>query len=147
MPNTPTHDWACVIVSTGIVTVAIATQQADILFVAAGGISGLLFSPDWDWDGYNSYGKWISGKVARRWKYLPPLYWLICLYAWVVPHRSWISHQFIYPTIIRVMWLLFPIGLFFFYPRVMSFWLLGLIIADTTHFLLDIIVTKFRRTF
>jgi hypothetical protein len=112
------------------------TKQPGLYIMATGSLSGLLFSPDWDYN-LDLPEKIVFGRVLRRFRHIPLYYQYLCLYALIFPHRSFFSHFPIISTLIRVTWAIFPLVLLWYLPVHTILWLIGLILADTVHYLLD----------
>jgi len=117
------------------------------LFAVSGGMAmGTLIHPDWD------YAE-ARGVLAE----LGPIKYLVKPYGLLIPHRHWLSHLPVVGTIGRVLYIMFPLFILgFAFPsgnptlgvlRNRYFWFafLGLSIADTIHFALDMAQTGFKR--
>lgn len=153
MPSTKTHDGTCLALATTQLVLGY-TLHPYFYLSAAGSFLGLLISPDWDWIGYivvnpeteqsrlttnlaslddlELIAHPVIGKVARRWpKFIHPY---LLFYAAHFEHRG-ISHSPI-GTLIRLLWLIWPIPLVYFIPLTIYVWI-GLFVADLGHILLD----------
>ena len=95
MPNAVTHDIITLVTGAALAPVALNSNWPDMgpanAAILAGSylVSGLLFSPDLD----------TQSTPYRRWGILRGL-WLP--YRYLVPHRSWISHSFLFGPLIRI---------------------------------------------
>jgi uncharacterized metal-binding protein len=158
MSDTLTHDLVCAGTGLFLVTGYVVTKQHYLLPASLGAFSGLLMSPDWDWDGWLVNGndktyivsgrktsqfemrkKRVYGKVIRRWPYLIQK-WLQ-VYALVFNHRKGnkhgLSHTFLLGTLIRCIWLIFPLIVAYFFPIIMLSWFVGLLVVDSLHIFMD----------
>ena len=169
MPNTPTHDLVTIVQATGLAGIGLVTMEPWLAPVALGALSGLLFSPDWDWDGLlvenrhshrrriiTNKSRWgmednerverrIYGKVIRRWP--SPIRQWLQVYALIFSHRG-VSHAPIVSTMMRVLWVGLPAlpiaALMIGWTRFVVWfvlWFIGLCIADMTHIVLDKVVS------
>jgi uncharacterized metal-binding protein len=162
IPQTKYHDVVSITISAGLLIASGAFGIPCLLISTAGALSGLLISPDWDWRGFvvedkqdgrryvistrNSIKEYeriirpVYGKVIRRWSGTGILYKWLTLYPQIFAHRRagkrGLSHSVI-GTLIRVMWLIFPVGVAFIAPDVFGWWLAGLFVADMVHLFLD----------
>jgi uncharacterized metal-binding protein len=158
MPDTPTHDKATLVAGVTVGLIGIVVKEPLLIPATIGCLSGLLISPDWDWDGWLVHGeektyivsnrkvtyseskiRRVYGKVIRRWpKVIQP--WLRA-YALTFSHRKGrvkgLSHTPILGTILRCCWLVFPLILLWFFPEVTIYWFSGLLLVDSFHLLLD----------
>jgi uncharacterized metal-binding protein len=161
MPSTPIHDFSSVSLGVVIGALAIALKQPIILATAAGAMMGVMFSPDWDWDGTviedkksrrrqvltearagrgERNVKRVFGKVVRRW---PPIIeqWLY-LYAIIFSHRG-LSHSYLVGTLTRILWLFFLYliaGALLYAANwlvLLPLFILGQWLADALHVTLD----------
>jgi uncharacterized metal-binding protein len=122
MPDSQTHD--VLTVATGAAFAAPVFWLAGRMGLAGGEAltvgaafltahlaSGMLLSPDLDFDKSDLWGRsrgraW-SNRVLRRWG---PIGIIWYPYARLLPHRSWISHGYVIGGIIRLAYLLSCIG-------------------------------------
>ena len=143
MPDGKTHAVLTVATSSLLFITATNYLHAPLdvsLILTSGALSGLALTPDLD-QAESRHGFWHL------------LWWP---YGKLFKHRSTLSHFPIISTIVRLIYA-FGLPLFLLwwnYPiENWSHWnyifyaILGLMAADTTHFLADIITTKIKRTF
>jgi uncharacterized metal-binding protein len=137
MPGKKTHDSFCIslgeILLAGGVYTCIALPYCFLL--GAGAITGIFLSPDLD----------VADKFRFGWW---KVYWYP--YSKVIPHRHWLSHMPVVGTIIRLFYmlpLLAPVFLFIPVNKMNWWWLIGLMISDICHWLLDITTTRIKRRF
>lgn len=161
MPGTPVHDTSCILLASAQIGIAVLLQEPLFIFSAIGSFNGLLYSPDWDWDGqlvsnkgYTSIvsGRNLSqtehsirrvfGKVSKRWP--EPLRSWLKVYALIFSHRKGkrigLSHTPFIGTLIRLFWLPFPFLVLLFSPSIFFCWLIGLVLADLLHLFLDFFI-------
>lgn len=98
MPSTPVHDALTVAAAAVSVPVYLhyspAKEIAPLAFLVGGIVfSGLLLSADLD----------IDSKQYRRWGVFRVFWWP---YQKLVPHRSWVSHNFLIGPLLRAAYLL-----------------------------------------
>jgi len=162
IPQTKTHDIATITISAGLFIVSGAFGVPALLISMTGALSGLLISPDWDWSGFvvedkqdnrryvvstRNYTKLnerivrpVYGKVIRRWSATGILYRWLTLYPQIFAHRRrgrWgLSHSIV-GTLIRIVWLIFPVAVAFIVPEVFAWWFAGLFVSDMAHLLMD----------
>ena len=151
MPSQRVHDTSCLALSALLATAGVVALKGALFPMAAGAAAGTLIHPDWD------YAE-IRGVVAD----LGPLKYLVKPYGWAVPHRHWISHAPLVGTAGRLAYIFLPLlilaqllvmaGALPFNPvwallRTPQFWwgALGLALADTLHFAMDMAVTGVKR--
>ncbi len=146
MPSQKVHDASCLAGAGIIASVGVALWNMPLLAVSAGMGMGIFIHPDWD------YAE-ARGVLAE----LGPLKYLIKPYGLLVPHRHWFSHLPVVGTLGRVLYIMLPLFILgFSFPsgnptfdilRNRYFWfgLLGLSLADTIHFLSDMVQTGFKR--
>lgn len=97
MPNGTTHDLITIVSGAALAPVALNTNLPDmgpanaVILLGSYLVSGLLFSPDLDLKS-SPYKRWRG----MRWVWIP--------YQRLVPHRSWISHSFLFGPVIRVLY-------------------------------------------
>jgi uncharacterized metal-binding protein len=97
MPNARTHDLITIVTAAVAVPVVFASSLPQIgptTTVALVGTylaSGLVFSPDLD----------LHSTPYRRWG---PLRFIWIPYQRMIPHRSWVSHSFVFGPLIRVFY-------------------------------------------
>ncbi|MDQ6694265.1 MAG: metal-binding protein [Chloroflexota bacterium] len=97
MPNGPTHDFITIVSGAALAPAALQMNLPDMVpanaFVLLGSYlaSGLLFSPDLD----------LRSSPYRRWR---GMRWVWIPYQRMVPHRSWVSHSFLFGPLIRVVY-------------------------------------------
>lgn len=109
-----------------------------------GCMAGVWLSPDLDVDGMTlSKRRMIQipyiGKVVR-WYWQP--------YSLAIAHRSFWSHFPVVGTLIRVLygfWWLVVIVLHYELGSVLKWFVIGLMVADTVHFVTDVITSRFKR--
>src|SRR6266566_7018649 len=95
MPNARTHDLITIVTaaaSTPAVLNSSLPQIGPITTVVLVGsylASGILFSPDLD----------LHSRPYRRWG---PLRFIWLPYQKMIPHRSWVSHSFVFGPLFRV---------------------------------------------
>lgn len=141
MPNKAVHDIACVIVAEHLVLVSVATHwmsAPETIIISLGALSGIMLSPDLD-------------MIEKRGKNWWNIYWLA--YGWSIPHRHMLSHMPILSTLIRVLYALplwaLPVTLVWyfgwFHQWMFEWWIAGLMIADATHWAMDLSTTYIKR--
>lgn len=152
MPDGKTHTFATLLVAGAAGYGSyhyhyLAMPQA--LALAGGVLAGLILSPDLDVDGFTMSNYYASG-LGR----LPAMTWWLLWrpYAWVVPHRSPLSHWPLLGTVLRLGYLwgviyLVALGLHQVAPvaipqiHFIPWWGLyafsGLTLADFGHWVLD----------
>jgi uncharacterized metal-binding protein len=97
MPNGRTHDVITVVTAAVATPVVLTSSLPEIGTVTAAVLVGtylaswLIFSPDLD----------LQSRPYRRWG---PLRFIWIPYQKMIPHRSWISHSFIFGPLIRVVY-------------------------------------------
>lgn len=97
MPNGPTHDFITVATAAAAAPLVLTSALPDInatnavVLLGSYLASGLLFSPDLD----------LRSAPYRRWRALR-FVWIP--YQKLVPHRSWISHSFLFGPLLRVLY-------------------------------------------
>ena len=97
MPNAPTHDFITIVTGAAVAPVVLNSALPDanptntLVLVGSYLASGLLFSPDLD----------LRSAPYRRWRGLRFM-WLP--YQKLVPHRSWVSHSFLFGPLLRVVY-------------------------------------------
>lgn len=121
---------------------------------AIGCATGLIVDPDLDLDDITR-GEWQM--IKKLW--IVGMLWVALWYpyAWLIPHRSPLSHWPLIGTAGRVgyllgwLWLVglivgisVPVGAIMQQPLFVV-WFGGLAVADTAHWLMDVISTKYRR--
>ncbi len=137
MPNAKTHDRANIFVTHLLaIPITIYDPLAGILFLS-GGVWSLLLSPDLDWD-QKLEERWGPdkrqySKPCERWPWPFRQWW--GLYAQLFKHRG-ISHNILVGTLIRLLWLGYPVLFSIIEPRTLWLWL-GVFVADLTHIILD----------
>ena len=151
MPSQKVHDTSCLALSALLATAGLVTFRSPFISMAVGAAAGVFVHPDWD------YAE-IRGVVAD----LGPLKYLVKPYGWAVPHRHWFSHAPLVGTAGRLVYIFLPLlllaqlpvvaGMLSFNPvwallRTPQFWwgALGLALADTLHFAMDMAVTGVKR--
>jgi len=127
-------------VPVGVLAFALTGDSILALSAGAGVLVGTLIDPDLDMVQITR-SEWQMGQavgiVSRLWV------WFWWPYAWLVPHRSWISHKPLVGTVIRVAYLLFPLLAVrpslaeFMVNRYFFIGLVGLATADVIHWLMD----------
>lgn len=142
MPSGNIHTIITIAASTGLYLLAPVSDPQRIA-ITAGCLAGLIISPDLDVDMQTSAHSTVRRTLGR----LPGLAWrLLWLpYAYLVPHRSWISHAPLISTLIRAGYLYglaWGIAYLVQHPLpAMPWWLPwavgGLTVADTLHWLAD----------
>lgn len=154
MAATRTHDIITVIASGCVVGLSAITQDARTLRIGFGVFLGLLFSPDWDWNGWLVEHKdtkrryvllergpreherrirRVYSVVIRRWP--PPLRWWLYVYALIFKHRG-VSHHPLFGTLTRLIWLVFPLFLIIVNRDILGVWI-GVWFSDLLHILAD----------
>lgn len=127
-------------VPVGILTWAITGELEAAAAVTIGVLVGLIIDPDLDmvqptrseWQMVATFG--VLGK-AWRWFWYP--------YAWLVPHRSWISHKPLIGTAIRVSYVILPVMVAwpplagYLASKYFLFGFIGLATADIIHWIMD----------
>src|SRR4051794_33773447 len=128
MPNARTHDLITIVTAAVAVPAVLASslpQVGPATTVALVGTylaSGLVFSPDLD----------LHSTPYRRWG---PLRFIWIPYQKMVPHRSWVSHSFVFGPLIRVFY--FTLMSILLYFAAMAF--INLFTSvDATHTLLNL---------
>lgn len=97
MPSGSTHDFITVVSGAVLAPAALNLNLPDMnpanaaILVGSYLVSGLLFSPDLDLKS-SPYKRWRG----MRWVWIP--------YQRMVPHRSWVSHSFLFGPLIRVLY-------------------------------------------
>lgn len=97
MPNGPTHDFITVVSAAAIAPLVLTSALPDnnptntVLLLGSYLASGLLFSPDLD----------LKSAPYKRWRMLRFI-WIP--YQKMVPHRSWISHSFLFGPLLRILY-------------------------------------------
>lgn len=151
MPSQKVHDASCLALSVLLGMAGLVSFKAPFFPMAAGTAAGVFIHPDWD------YAE-IRGVVAD----LGPLKYLVKPYGWAIPHRHWFSHAPLIGTAGRLAYVFLPLlllaqlavmaGVLRFNPvwaflRTPQFWwgALGLALADTLHFAMDMAVTGVKR--
>ena len=144
MPNGIRHAYACgVIAGVSSATLLFTCGWQPALACSAGALAGIILTPDLDVDRgsrSNYYVRKFAGIVIETvWRLL----WKP--YAILVRHRSIWSHGPILSTVIRLLYIsAIPALIWWWFewppPKVdvwMGWFLLGLVLSDTAHFLLD----------
>lgn len=109
-------------------------------FAAGGGsLVGIFLSPDLDID-HKTISETILIEKGKLFGYLFFVYWYP--YARLIAHRSTWSHTPLLGTFIRLLYALWPLLIFAEYRALLfrEFWawvLLGLVVSDTAHWLMD----------
>jgi len=146
MPSQKVHDASCLLGAGITATIGVIFWNTPLFAIAGGMVMGTLIHPDWD------YAE-ARGVLSE----LGPIKYLIKPYGLLIPHRHWLSHLPVVGTIGRLLYIMLPLFIFgFAFPsgnpilgllRNRYFWLasLGLSIADTIHFALDMAQTGFKR--
>ena len=127
-------------VPVGMLAYVVSNDVETAVAVAIGVLVGIIIDPDLDMV-QPTHSEWqmrqALGIIGKVWQW----YWLP--YAWLVPHRSWISHKPIIGTAIRVSYLLIlPLV---FVPTLAQLvankyffvGLIGLAAADIIHWFMD----------
>ncbi|MGA9350278.1 MAG: DUF2227 family putative metal-binding protein [Anaerolineae bacterium] len=152
MPSQQVHDASCLVVA-GLLAVGGLVRGRESLYMAAGAALGTLVHPDWD------YAE-IRGVVAD----LGPFKYLVKPYGLAIPHRSILSHGPIIGTVGRLAYIFIPLWLLTQICKAKGycptnwistlvaaefFWwvVLGLMIVDTLHAVMDAVTTGFKRFF
>jgi uncharacterized metal-binding protein len=97
MPSGKAHDLITVVTAAAAVPVVLSSSLPEIgpataaVLIGTYLASGLIFSPDLD----------LQSKPYKRWG---PLRFIWIPYQRLVPHRSWISHSFIFGPLFRVVY-------------------------------------------
>lgn len=139
MPNAKLHDRANIfIIHLLAIPIAINDPLVGVLFLS-GGVWSLLLSPDLDWD-QTIKEKWGPDErkysaPCERWPWPFRQWWKI--YAQIFKHRG-LSHIPIVGTLLRLLWLGWPIFLTILEPKLLWLWG-GLLVADIAHIILDAI--------
>lgn len=137
MPNVRTHDRANIFITHLLaIPIAIYDPLAGILFLS-GGIWSLILSPDMDWD-QKVKDRWGPddrqySAPCERWPWPFRQWWGV--YARLFKHRG-ISHEVLLGTLIRFLWLGYPILFMILEPKTLWLWV-GILFADITHLILD----------
>src|SRR5258708_1756676 len=106
MPNGRTHDIITFVSAAAATPVVLTSPLPEIGTVTAAVLvgsyllSGLIFSPDLD----------LQSRPFRRWG---PLRFIWIPYQKMIPHRSWVSHSFIFGPLIRVLYFALMMTLLF----------------------------------
>jgi uncharacterized metal-binding protein len=155
MPNGTVHSTASALLAIAAPTAAVLLQQPipPALAISAGCLVGLVLTPDLDVDDGCISIEFVRHTLGR----IPALIWQAIWwpYAVLIQHRSWLSHGPVISTLIRlayvaagpalVWWLVdqhYPLpAVHFQYYDWMGFALAGLMLADTLHFVLDVVTT------
>ena len=154
MPDGKTH---AMLTATAGTVVAITMLRhgfsaTEVILVSEGCIASFFLNPDLDVDGGNIGYSWIDkyfGKFAGiAWR---AVWWP---YAVLMPHRSFWSHAPVVSTLLRVTYWYIAyvlvakvLGLAVYVPTQdqIQWWLFGLILSDSLHFLADIIATAVKK--
>lgn len=124
-----------------------ALGEAASVQIAAGCVSGIFLTPDLDQFGISASEWWIV-------KYIPIIGWSWLAgwdpYARLISHRHWLSHLPILGTVLRVVYLaglvwvvssLLKYNVYDWFvaipASVIFYWVCGLIISDTGHWIWD----------
>lgn len=152
--DTWVHDLSCVGLFVGQLVVGAIFEEPLIIYSSLGALSGLLLTPDLDWDGglvwnHNYESRYvvtrrlafqeklirkIYSRASRRWPAPFRQWWE--MYARLFDHRK-ISHTPIIGTFTRLLWIFPILFLFVVVPVQFGLFVIGLIIADIGHWLLD----------
>ena len=136
------HQRATIATTVLIGFVGISAEFNYTFFLMLGCISGTLLSPDLDLNQVRTQSEQLLYNVpivgcllGSVWEY----YWII--YGLVLPHRSFFSHAPFFSTIGRLLYglpIMFPFWMLLWNERpTMFYYVGGLMIADTVHFLMD----------
>ena len=158
MSDGKTHAQATMGLIIPTMTASMLIYPDDPLSAAiVGGIgcaTGLIIDPDLDVDGI-TMSEWQM--IKRLW--IVGMLWVVLWYpyAWLIPHRSPFSHWPILGTFGRVLYLLgwlkllgailgisVPVLVIVQQPLFMI-WFGGLAVADTAHFIMDVLSSKIKR--
>lgn len=146
MPSQKVHDLSCLAAAGIIASAGLVFWKVPLFAVSVGTAMGTLIHPDWD------YAE-ARGVIAE----LGPFRYFVKPYGLFVPHRHWFSHLPVVGTLGRVLYIMLPFFILDFslllgnptfdILRNRHFWfgLLGLSLADTIHFVLDMAQTGFKR--
>ena len=138
MPNGPTHSTLTILTSATIfgASVYLSAPIETTVALTAGCLAGLIIHPDLD------YADRRRGLWYRFW-------WF---YGRAIAHRHALSHFPIFSTLFRVLYIS-PIPLaFILYHNIVPtpnwfYALVGLVVADTIHYLADTITTSIKKAF
>jgi uncharacterized metal-binding protein len=140
----------------GMLAASVLTGSATNNMIAGcvGCLSGLIIEPDLDVDGVTK-SEWEM--IKKFW--ILGMVWVTLWYpyAWLIPHRSPLSHFPLIGTAGRVFYLMIVItavtALFHIRWSVMDAvnhpaftpWFVGLVVTDTAHYVMDLFSTKVKR--
>jgi uncharacterized metal-binding protein len=149
LPSGITHSKATIVlaVTGSLVSQHLGHAPIETVALTGGVLTGLVLTPDLDVD-VGCISKRIVRRSAGRFiAWLWALLWLP--YARIMPHRSHLSHLPLIGTTIRLVYLaVLPSLLYWFagigiarpeFPLLAWWGFGGLVLADTLHYLLDII--------
>lgn len=97
MPGARTHDFITIVTGAAAAPAILNTNLPDmgptnaIVLLGSYLASGLLFSPDLD----------LRSSPYRRWR---GMRWIWLPYQRAIPHRSWVSHSFVFGPLLRVLY-------------------------------------------
>ena len=97
MPNGRTHDFITLVSGAAMAPALLNSDLPDMgaanatVLLGTYLASGLLFSPDLD----------VRSSAYRRWR---GMRWVWLPYQRVVPHRSWVSHSFVFGPLLRALY-------------------------------------------
>lgn len=139
------HNQAlCLIAPVAALSLGASTFDIDAAaLVGLGVMSGIWLTPDLDIDDPVSshwiVGVWFGRGPRALWRIL---WWP---YGKAIPHRSYVSHTPVISTLFRLLYLhialqLLTVGRFHFLSTniYLWWWIIGLILADFTHWALDV---------
>lgn len=141
MPNGRRHNIACATVAVSSASALFIYSPSAAFWCATGALAGLLLSPDLDIENNSIHH-------IRKYAGLPAsALWFIAWWPYrkLCKHRGFWSHAPVVSTAIRLLylsalafplryWLKFPLPTF---TTGMGWWILGLTLADFSHFVLD----------
>ena len=144
MPSGKVHNTVTLL-ATPLVCVSaygISEDAVTVLCVGVGMLSGLVLTPDLDVDNGSRSNyhirKWFGNVAEKIWR----IYWYP--YAKIIPHRSALSHFPVISTLIRVLYLFWPI--LFINPTLITknvfIIIIGLVISDTLHWFMDVLSSE-----
>ena len=144
MPNGQVHATAtllgAVIIPASMAVYRLPTSE--VVACAIGFIITLSVNPDLD----------LNRRIP--WRHPDKLIWFLVWrpYAWAMPHRSPLSHFPVFGTFFRIfyigvilVWLAYLLGISATINPLLYWVVIGMIVSDTIHFLLDTVTTSLKR--
>ena len=141
MPSGQVHHFTTLAAGTSTVVAMVCTgfPTSEIVAVGAGFATTFFINPDLD------LNTAFPGRDPRRWLWWA--YWYP--YSRLLPHRHFISHFPIISTLVRVLYAAWPFAILGVLDQRVSAWfipfIIGMIISDTLHFVMDVTSTSIKR--